>query len=205
MKYEELVVELGKARKLYNGFQSKVLAIIQYIKDKVDQPLNVIGWNRLGYYDKTLLCDLQFDEANYHQYRIFECDIHSKKDNTTIGKIALDILQIMQLEYKTTDGVCNPVLVFMFTFQKADVIGWPSWPDPRDEDWIKKTFENKDMYISSNPVNSKDSIFIANIVPIGNLTSEKLIENELQKLNELYAETVEEKCGCKIKSVFNVE
>ncbi len=101
MKYEELIVELDKARKLCNGFQSKVLAIIQYIKGKVNEPLNVTGWNRLGYYDKTPLCDLQFDEANYHQYRIFECDTLSKKDNTTIGKIALDILQIMDIEDKT--------------------------------------------------------------------------------------------------------
>lgn len=101
MKYEELIVELEKARKLCNGFQSKVLAIIQYIKGKVIAPLNVIGWNRLGYYDKTPLCNLLFDEANYHQYRIFECEALSKEDNSTIGKIALDILQIMDIEDKT--------------------------------------------------------------------------------------------------------
>ena len=86
-----------------------------------------------------------------------------------------------------------------------DVDFWPSWPDSRDEEWIKKTFENKHTYISSHPVNSKDSIFIANIVPIGNLTSEKLIEDELQNLNKLYTEKVAEKCGCTIKSVFNVD
>lgn len=204
MKYEELIVELDKARKLCNGFQTNVLAIIQYIKDKVVEPLNVTGWNRLGYYDKTPLCDLQFDEANYHQYRIFECDTCTKDSNATIGKIALDILQIMNLAYDTNRYECNPILVFMFTFQKSDVTGWPSWPDPRDNEWIKKTIEGDQMYISSNPANSRDSIFISKIVPVGNLTSEKLIEDELQKLNELYTEKVAEKCDCTIKSVFNV-
>ena len=78
----------------------------------------------------------------------------------------------------------------MFSYQKSDVSGWPSWPDPRDNDWIKKTIENNDhMYVSSVPDNSRDAIFISKMVPISNFISEKLIEDELQKLNELY-----EKC-----------
>lgn len=209
MNYNEFVAELGNARKLINEFQSRVLDIVRYIKTRVDKPLNMNGWNRRGYYVNDSLNILKFDAPNYHEYRIFEHEVISMDKDKAEGVIALDILQVMEIEGNGVPKQCRPTLIFMFSFKKSDVPDWPSWPNSRDNDWIKETIKNGDSMLfsfNSGPSSEKtnDSVFISNAVSIERLKSEKEIDDELQKLNEIYKETIATGFNCSINPIFNI-
>lgn len=199
MQYIDFINELAKARKLTLEFQSKVIMIIRYIRNHVYHPIDKGDWNRHAYYEKDEFSLSKFDMANYFEYRICEYDDGCK------GKIAIDILQIMESEEKSMqDIIFKPCLIFMFTFQKPNVTGWPSWPDPKDSEWIRKSVTQQPTpYTFSKPLNSKDSVFIGQMVPIENLISEDYIDAELSSLNELFLKVVEDKCDCKINPIFH--
>mgnify|MGYP005977863381 CR=1 FL=1 len=200
MNTEDLFQQINVASKLLCEYQSRVLSIIKLIRDSSNfkklEKGEGEGWNRFNYY--TSYPVNKFDWINGYEYPIMETQLNND------GWIRMEVLHLMN-QTSSENNLSSPILIFMFTYQREGLNGWPSWVNPQDNEWIWTSIkEMKYIWTASQIMNGpKDSIFIALPISMSELMNKADIYRSLDNIQEKLKEIVLSVCDFKLPQLFD--